>query len=346
MNRIRRCGLTALFVLGIAGMLFAAPMANKHYTFYFVSHIGANDPNMNWLTLSSQAFERAFPNVTIRYEAPAMFSVKAQIDMLKAAIATHPDGLIVPITDAAAMDPVLREAIEKYHIPVIASNNPDYRPANERIPYLTYVGADEYLTGLKLGQYLASAGKSGAVPMVTGVVTAIQNPGQTALEARAKGMADAMQQINVTSDELAIGNDPAKAKSLMTAYLVSHKDVNALFMVASWASPWGYDVAKSLGRAPGSGPNAITILTCDDSPVALEGILKGYILASNSQQFWLQGWLPAMWLYLHDAFGFDPPPTEIVGPIVIDKANLAAIKASVMSTFGEKTYNGLILWKD
>ena len=357
MTRVIKIVGVLLCVFLLAGTAFAEGQGEKQkaeeeaaegkeYTFYYVSHIGPADPNMKWLTLSSKAFEEKFPNVTIEYVAPENFSVKKQVEMLKSAIAKNPDGLIVPITDAQALDPVLRDAIENQGIPVIAANIPDFREKDERIPYLSYVGGDEYLTGYELGKRLARAADNGTIPEINKVVTAIQHVGHTGLEMRAKGMADAMSEIGVEAEKLAIGDNPSQGKQILNSYMMKNKDeVNVIYTVASWTAPWAYEVASNLNLSPDVDKKGVTILTVDASPVALEGIIEGKLLATHSQGFWMQGWVPAEWLYFYNELGYTPPDEILTGPIIIDKSNVQTFKNTVMNVFGEDTYEGLILWK-
>jgi simple sugar transport system substrate-binding protein len=315
------------------------------YTFYFVSHIGPSDPNIRWLKVACDDFMNKFPEVKIVYLAPEQFGVKPQVELLKTAIATDPDGLIVPITDALALEPYLKEAIAN-GIPVIAANIPDHREGRDKIPYLTYVGGDEYRTGLKLGERAIELALKGTIPSPKRAVVAIQGVGHLGLEARAKGMQDALARVGVKTDSLAIGSNQAIAKSVLKSFLTTHSDVNVIFSVASWTAPWCYEVAKELNMDPDVDDKGVTILTVDASPAALEGILRGKVLATHSQGFYLQGWLPAQWLYFYNKFGYTPPPEILTGPIVIDKSNVEQWKKLVMTVFGKKTYDELILWPE
>jgi simple sugar transport system substrate-binding protein len=241
---------------------------------------------------------------------------------------------------------VLRDAIENKGIPVVAANIPDFRDPPEKIPYLTYVGADEYLTGYYLGQHLAKTAMDGAIPRIKKVVTCIQHVGHMGLENRARGMADAMKEIGVMAEKLAIGDNPAEAKSIMNSYLIANPDVNVVFTVASWTAPWAYEVAENLNLSPDVDNQGVTILTVDASPAALEGILEGKLLSTHSQGFYMQGWVPAEWLYFYNSFGYEPPAEILTGPIVIDKNNAQKFKNTVQAILGKDTYDGMILWKE
>src|SRR6516164_8713487 len=140
--------LALLLSLSFAEATFAQ---GDHYRFVMVSHIGSNDPNMNWLTTSIKTFDEKYPGVKTEYLSTNEYSLQSFIAILNQAIATHPDGIAVPILNSEALQPILDKAVSS-GIPVVAFNISDPRPANQRIHYLTYVGGDEYLTGLKLGE--------------------------------------------------------------------------------------------------------------------------------------------------------------------------------------------------
>ncbi len=314
-----------------------------HYRFLMVSHIGANDPNMNWLTTSMKTFEEKYPGVKTEYLSTNQYSLQNFIAILNQAIATHPDGIAVPILNSEALQPILDRAISS-GIPVVAFNIPDSRPQGQRIRYLTYVGGDEYLTGLKLGEHVVELANAGKVPKPTKVMCANHDPTHQGLKARCRGMTDAMKKIGVSVDELIIGADPARARSIMQSYLGTHKDVNYIFCVASWSSPWAYSVADQMGLKPKLADKGMTIVTVDDSPDALEGIKEGKVLETNSQGFWLQGYLPMEVLYFYKKMGMYPLTDVITGPIVIDQSNVDKWITFVKNIVGEDGYKKQNTW--
>lgn len=321
----------ATFLAGCAGQGTSQATSQPTYTFYFVSHIGPADPNMSWLTTSIAEAEKEFP-IKVKYVAPETFSVEAQVNLLETAIATRPDGLIVPITDAAALQGPLNRAIAS-GIPVIASNIPDMRPIGQRIPYLTYVGGDEYQTGVLMAQEILQQFKP---KLPRRVACAIGDVGHAGAEARCKGLIDGLKSAGVTAEKVAITDEPSTVTNVMRSYLVAHKDTDAIWSVTLLTAPFVYKVVQGLGML-----NQVKMATVDESPLAIEGILQGKLIATHSQQFWLQGYLPAMWLYLYKRYGYTPPPTELVGPVIIDKTNAAQWKTKLINIFGQQKYNQL-----
>ncbi len=313
------------------------------YRFVFVSHIGSNDPNMKWLTLSIAEFEKRYPEAKVEYVSTNEYSVQAHVQMIEQAIASKPDGIAVPIVSTDAFEPVLKKAIDE-GIPVIAFNIEDSRPEGEKIPYLTYVGGDEYQTGLQLGRFALQQAKEGKIPTPTKVLCAVHDAAHQGLQLRCKGMEDAMKEAGAPLEQLFIGADPAKARSSLQAYLQANKDqVNYLFHVASWSAPWGWAVANELGLSPDVDDKGITVITVDESPIALEGIRAGHILATHSQGFWLQGYEPAQWLYFYKALGYTPPPRLQVGPIIVHSGNLDSWTNLTRTVFAEK-YDEMGKW--
>lgn len=335
--------LTASFLATVAQSGAAVAQDDPTYRFVMVSHIGSNDPNMNWLTRAMEEFEAKYPNVTTEYISTNNYSVQEHVRLLEQAIATRPDGIAVPIVSSDAFEGPLRRAIEQ-GIPVVAFNIPDGREAGARIPYITYVGGDEYLTGLKLGEYALAQAEAGAIPAPTGVVCASHDSAHQGLKARCAGMKAAVEASGASFHELFIGAEPATARNTLQSFLQSNPDTNYIFTVAGWSSPWAWGVAKDMGLNPDVDAEGVTILTVDEGPVSIEGVRAGHVLATNSQGFWLQGYAPMEWLYWNKRFGYAPQGDILTGPIVINKDNAEQWADQVRAVFGDQAYDEQNTW--
>ena len=311
----------------------AALAEDKQYRFSMVSHIGSNDPNMKWLTLSLEEFEKKYPDVTTEYISTNNYSVQEHVRLLEQTISTRPDGIAVPIVSSDAFEGPIRKAIAQ-GIPVVAFNIPDTRPEGERIPYLTYVGGDEYLTGKKLGQFALAEAEAGNIPAPTGIVCASHDAAHQGLKARCRGMKDAMEGTGAGFEELFISAEPATARNTLQSYLQANPDTNYIFTVASWSSPWAWGVANEMGLSPDVDNEGVTVITVDASPVALAGIKAGHVLATNSQGFWLQGYAPMEWLYWYHELGYEPQSDILTGPIIVDASNIDHWEGLVRNIFG------------
>jgi simple sugar transport system substrate-binding protein len=339
--------MTIAKMLTTAAVLAAATVGTAwgadQYHFVMVSHIGSNDPNMNWLTSSMKAFEEKYPDVKTDYISTDNYSVQELVRLLEQAISTHPDGIAVPIVSTDALEGPLREAIDQ-GIPVVAFNIPDSRPADQRIPYITYVGGDEYLTGKKLGEYAIAQAEEGNVPKPVHVVCASHDSAHQGLKARCAGMKEAMDAVGAKFDELFIGAEPATARNTMQSFLQANPDTNYVFTVAGWSAPWAWGVANDMGLDPDVDDMGMTILTVDEGPVSIEGVRAGHVLATNSQGFWLQGYVPMEWLYWNKTHGYAPQSDILTGPILIDKDNADEWAKLVRGVFGDKAYDEQNTW--
>jgi len=328
--------LLVLLVLGVAG---GATAQTPKYHFVMVSHIGTSDPNAAWLTFAIADFQKRFPEVKIDYVATNTSNIEEMVTLAKQVIATKPDGIAIPIMATDPLDPILRDAISQ-GIPVVAFNIPDTRPADQRIPYLAYVGGDETQTGIQMGNKVLASAKAGEIPAITGAVCADWDPSHQGLAARCKGFGDVLGAAGIKSEVLTISQNQADAQSAMEAYLQGHTDVNVIFAVTAGSGPWMWAAAKDLNLSPDVDDKGVTILAVDESPVSLEGVKGGHLLATHSQGFYLQGFTPFEILYWNHELGYRPFGDSLSGPIMIDKTNIDNWIPFTRNIFGD-TYDKL-----
>ena len=99
-NRIITIAIVAVFT-AIACFMQPAIAADKKYRFVMISHIGSYDPNMKWLTLSLEEFEKKYPNVKAEYiyayqyslQKDVQYSVQEHVRLIEQIVATRPDGI-------------------------------------------------------------------------------------------------------------------------------------------------------------------------------------------------------------------------------------------------------------
>jgi len=323
----------SMLVCGVFSV-YAQEKVSK-YVFYFPSHIGGGDPNMKVWTTAIKDFESRYPEVEIKYFATTEFSIKEFKEFVEIAIAADPDGIMLPIVEAEAVEKPLQMAIEK-GIPVIALNIEDPRPQPDKIDYLCYIGESGYKTGWALGERVL---KEFAPNKPKHIVSEVALLGHVCLEARAKGFVDVMEENGVKAKRLGTGHKESEAKELLTSYLMANPDVDVVFSTATYATPWTWSVLKSLGKT-----DKITMVTVDESPTSLEAVIDGKALATHAQNMYLQVYLAAEMLYFYNAFGMDPPVEILTGPVVIDKTNVKKWKDAMQKLWGEKAYEQYILW--
>ena len=113
-------------------------------TFVVVSHGQASDPF--WSVVQNGVAQAGTDmGVNVEYQAPGTFDMVAMSQLIDAAVATSPDGLVVSIPDADALSASITAAIEA-GIPVISMNSGS--DVAEELGILTHVGQTEYEAGL------------------------------------------------------------------------------------------------------------------------------------------------------------------------------------------------------
>jgi simple sugar transport system substrate-binding protein len=302
--------LLLALLLSLVGSVFAA-----EYTFYIVSHGGPGDPFwgvvMKGMQDAADFLNKATGDtIKVAYFGPKVYSVTELVDMLNSAIAARPNGLAVTITDPAAVDEPLRRAIA-LGIPVIAINVPDPRPAAERIPYMFYIGGDEYLSGKRAAERMLSVRKP------TRAVVTIHEVGHIGLELRAQGFIEVMTAAGVPAEKLVTGLDPTQAIEILRGYFTRHPDTDAIFTLGSIDSAYVIQFLKEEGLT------GKVLLGCFDvSQDVVKAIEDGIALFTISQQQYLQGYMPIIWLYFYNKYGFRPANDILTGPGFIDASNV------------------------
>ena len=313
--------------------------------YLFVSNMGSNDSNSIWFDLALKAFQERFPNVKAEYLSTNEYSTPKYVQLIEQAISMKPDGLVVSITDAVALDGVLRRAISQ-GIPVIAFNTPDLRDAAARIPYLTFVGTDYYQDGKKAGEHALAHAKAGEIPMPKKVLCANADATHGGLLARCKGMTDAMKAAGIKTETLTTDWDPTRAANILREYLARNPEVNYIYAVTADLAPTVRNVCNKMGLHPDLGDKAhkVTIIGVDDNPVSLSGVKAGHLLSTVSQAFWLQGYAPLQWLYWYHEYGYTPESDILTGPVIIDKTNVDHWINFVQGVVGADNFQKQIPW--
>jgi len=335
-HKIRLVSVLLVVVLVLGTVAAAAAQDQPKYHFVMVSHIGANDPNQLWLAFAIADFQRRYPEVTIDYVGATQSGIEEMVTLTRQAIATEPDGIAIPILASEPLDPILRDAIENQGIPVVAFNISDPRPADERIPYLAYVGGDETQVGIQLASKVLTSAAAGEIPAPTGAVCADWDPSHQGLAARCRGFTDTLAAADITTETLTISQNQADAQSAMESYLQGHPDVNVIFAVTAASGPWMWAAANNLNLSPDVDQEGVTVLAVDESPVSLEGVRGGHLLGTHSQGFYLQGYVPFELLYWYHELGYRPFNDVLSGPILIDSTNIENWVPFTRNIFGDQ----------
>jgi simple sugar transport system substrate-binding protein len=276
----------AVVMLASGGLFFARAAAqDDNIRIVVVSHGQAADPF--WSVVQNgvaQAGEDL--GVTVEYQAPQTFDMVAMAQLIDAAVASNPDGLVVSIPDAEALGPSIRAAVDA-GIPVISMNSGS--DVAKDLGVLTHVGQTEYEAGFGGGERMAEAGVSKALCIN-------QEVGNVALDERCRGFTDALKESGGTVEVLAVDaiGDPVGAQQAIEAALQADPEINGVFTLG----PTGAAPAMAALEATGQ-IGQMPLATFDLSPEVLQSIVDGNMLFAIDQQQYLQGYLPIVLLTLN-----------------------------------------------
>jgi simple sugar transport system substrate-binding protein len=261
-----------------------------------VSHGQASDPFWSVVQNGAQAASQDL-GIKVEYQAPQTYDMVAMSQLIDAAVASDPDGLVVSIPDADALGPSIKAAVEA-GVPVISMNS-GYDVA-ESLGVMVHVGQTEYEAGYGGGQRMAAAGATKALCIN-------QEVGNTALDQRCQGFADALAESGAESSVIAVDlADPTDAQQRVVGALTSDPDVDAILTLGpTGALPTlkGLTEEDMLGK--------VLLATFDLSPEVLEAIRDGDMLFAIDQQQFLQGYLPIVLLMLYNE-NLNTPGSNII----------------------------------
>ncbi len=303
--------------------------SKPEFTFYYISHGSPADPWWAPVIKGAQLAANLLHVKVVYLGPPTKFSIKWLVDTLESVAAKHPDGIIITITDYKALDKPLRKVIAE-GIPVIAVNVYDPRPKPERIPYMCYVGQDEYQAGYKLATYVLEWFKKHFGRYPKGAVIGIHEAGHIGLELRANGIQDAFAKAGLPKPpKLYITTDETKAYEILKAYLEKHPDVEVIFTLGPLGAHPAMKLIKDLGLK-----GKVWVATMDIDQQILNGIKEGIVIAAVSQQPFAQGFLPVVFMYLYVKYGIMPPEHVPTGPTIIDASKLSLVYKQIKTTGG------------
>ncbi len=277
-----------------------------------VSHGQASDPF--WSVVQNgvaQAGEDM--GVNVQYQAPPTFDMVAMSQLIDAAVATNPDGLVVSIPDADALSASITAAVDA-GIPVISMNSGSDVAAELGI--LIHVGQTEYEAGFGGGQRMAEAG-------VTNAICVNQEVGNAALDLRCQGFTDALAETGGTVETIAVDlADPTGSQQRISAAITADDTIDGILTLG----PTG--AAPALAALTDSGQlGTIPLATFDLSPEVLDAIEAGDMLFAIDQQQYLQGYLPVVLLTLYNTnLNTIANPVLMTGPGFVTQENAARIK--------------------
>jgi len=328
MKRIPKFYIVGLVVAVLAGMVIAAcagqpastsadqeaaPAAQemRDIRIIVVSHGQASDPF--WSVVKNGVDQAAKDmRVTVEYQAPQTFDMVAMSQLIDAAVASQPDGLVVSIPDADALGDSIRAAIDA-GIPVVSMNSGS--DVAKELGILNHVGQTEYEAGFGGGERMAAAGGTNALCIN-------QEVGNVALDLRCQGFADAMAESGGTVSIVAVDlADPVDSQQRISAAIQSDPDVDSILTLGPTGAAPALEALADLGNED------ILLATFDLSPEVLDAVEAGRMLFAIDQQQYLQGYMPIVLLTLNkENLNTIANPVIMTGPGFVTPDNAAQVK--------------------
>jgi simple sugar transport system substrate-binding protein len=288
--------------LGLAGSAFAQDMR-----IVVVSHGQASDPF--WSVVKNGVDQAAADlGVTVEYQAPGTFDMVQMAQIIDAAVASQPDGLVVSVPDAEALGDSIRNAVAS-GIPVVSMNSGS--DVREELGIAVHVGQTEYEAGLGGGKQMQAAG-------VTKAICINQEVGNVALDLRCEGFTDGLEGGAV--EVLSVSMDPTEIGNAVQAYLTANPDTNGVLTLGPSAAEPTLAALEEVEML-----DQVKFGTFDLSPGVLEAIDAGRMMFAIDQQQFLQGYLPIQLLRLHELYGLMPAGTVMTGPGFVTQENAAQV---------------------
>jgi simple sugar transport system substrate-binding protein len=241
-----------------------------------VSHGQASDP---FWSVVANGIDAAASDLGVRveYQAPVSFDMVHMSQLIDAAVASRPRGLVVSVPDPAALGSSIRAAIAA-GIPVFGVNSG--ADAWKSLGLLGYIGQTEYEAGRGAGERLAAAG-------ARRVVCVNHELGNVSLDERCRGLADGLRAAGANSTVLAVDlADPDDAQQRVAGALAADTSLDGILALGPGGAIPVLAALRTSGHA-----GTTHFGTFDLDPDVLRAVQNGEALFAIDQQPWLQGYL-------------------------------------------------------
>ena len=293
-----------IFVIA-ATVLFAGTAIAERYV--MITHSRGNDPFWPVVEKAGKDASAAI-GADFEYNFIPTGTMDEMVELIEAAAATQPDGLVVSLPDADALGGVIREAVDS-GIPVITMNSG--LESSKAVGALMHVGQPEYLAGEAAGARAKDEG-------VTKGLCLNQESNNTALVDRCAGYFESLgQPLNMIDSS----NDPAQIQTRTAAALQSDTAVDGILAAGPHVCEAAYKAIVDVG--------ADIHLACFDNNPGVSNLIKeGKVAYTIDQQQYLQGYMPVIALHLYNNYAGMLPGANIPsGPGFVDSSNVEDVAA-------------------
>ena len=301
--------------LGVTLAACQEPYHQKEEQYYLIS---ANINLPYWQEAEAGLRDAATGmGVKAEMDGPTTLSPQEELDSFQKAVALHPAGILVSVTNQQLFKPAIDSAVLQ-GIPVVCIDAD--APDSHRI---LFVGTDNFRAGQESGKRMADILKG------QGQIVIVTVPGQPNLDERVRGVTEALKKypgikIAQTVDDK---GDSRLANDGISAILGKKEKVD------------GSGIAEALHRLDLTGK--IPIVSFDKDPETLDDIEKGWINATIVQKPYIMAYYGLKFaddLHHNAVHEFKdwrtspaaPMPAWVdTGTAIVDKSNLAAFREAL-----------------
>ncbi len=291
----------------------SSPASRRALRFVVVTHGQAGDP---FWSVVANGVARAGEDLggRRRNKTPGRFDIVAMSQLIDAAVASAPDGLVVTIPDADALSPSIRRAVAA-GIPVVSMNSGgEVAPS---LGMLAHVGQPELEAGHAAGERMVAAGSRHALCVNHEV-------GNSALDLRCRGFSDALTAAGGHVEILAVtATDPTDTRQRIANALAADPDIDTVFALGPPAAIPALQALQASERS-----SSLRLATFDLSSDVLDAVERGDIAFAIDQQQYLQGYLPIVFLTQYIETGTIPGggATIRTGPGFVTREQAARVR--------------------
>ena len=258
--------------------------------------------------------------VNVEYTGEEEYDITGEVAVLEQVIGTEPDGIVVTVIEANAMQPTIDAAIDS-GLPIVTFDSDS--PLSKRYSFL---GTGNYSAGVMAGRYIGPLAAGGQAAVVT-------VPTQNNLAQRTAGFIDTITAEYpdvVTGDSFIVDNQNTseQAASGLAALLQAEPGITGVFSSNAQAA---IGAARAITES-GMG-DQIAHIGFDFDAGTLDLIDSGELGATLAQGTWQMGFWGLAFAYMvrngsiksvddYNAAGISPlPPNVDTGVVVINQEN-------------------------
>lgn len=246
--------------------------------------------------------------VTAEYLAPETFDMAKMAQMIDAAAASKPDGLVVSVPDASALGDPVKNAVAA-GVPVIVIDSGGSKLTRE-LGGLLYLGQSEYEAGVMAGERVAKLGVKKAVCLNHEV-------GNSSLDDRCAGFAKGLgTDVPVLNGVM----DPTEMKNRTAGYLNANPDTEFMIACGIGAAEPALMALDELGLT-----GKVKLGTFDLSPTILQATADGKVEWGIDAQQYAMGYVPVVMFDLWAKYKIAPIADYPTGPGFVTKETAASV---------------------